>query len=126
MNNLQLFCDLAYSALSRSELDLRKLNENGAAADQMSVSSIGEAAIGFLIQKEAMRERVHLRGEHPYVDSRDKVDFCLFDDGRHPLASFEMKVLAADAKQRGWPGVHDNILKHFAPDARVKDASADH
>jgi hypothetical protein len=125
MNNGQLFCDLAYAALSREELELAELAEQNA-DDALSVVCIGELPIVFLIRKEALRRKIHLVGEHPYGDGRDKVDLCLLDGTYQPLASFEAKVASADPRQRYWRDVRTDVSKHFDTARGIREACSSH
>ena len=116
MSHGSLFCELAYGALSQEESELAKLNESNPLTRHMSVSSIGELAIAFLISKQALRHTGSPRiiGEVRYEKSQERVDACFVDDGKRPIASFEFKVFSI--RDPGWQGkVLLDITKQLDP-----------
>ncbi len=118
---------MAYAALSREELELAELARQST-NDSMSVGCIGEAAIVFLIRKEALRRRIHLGGELPYSQGRGKVDLCLLDHADRPLASFELKLVSSNPREARfyWPQAREDVSKHFDPANGIKDACDSH
>jgi len=125
MKHGQRFCDLAYAALSREEMELAEFAEQ-TPDDALSIAGIGEAAIIYLIRKQALRRRICIGWEVSYNKGKDKVDLCVLDDAYRPMASFELKVAFEDPQHGDWDHVREDVAKHFNPENGIKDCCEDH
>lgn len=118
MENAQIFCDLAYEALSREEKELATMRGKNSGARPLSICGIGEIAVDYLIAKEALRDErwPRVRGEVRY-STRSYADICFVDSSDNPYASFELKQISlVPDEERGWAKtVQDEVWKHFHP-----------
>lgn len=86
-------CRLLYSTLKREEEEIRGINVDRGRPEHflLSVSYAGEIAIGYLVRKQALRERVALEAEVRCEPGRGRVDLCLVGDDGSYQASLELK-----------------------------------
>ncbi len=120
----ELFCKIAFDALDREERELDELIRSNRSARPMSVSQADEVTLHWLITKEAMRDGLapRIKGEVPYVRSRQKADICFIaKDG--VCASFEVKKVSIEDEKQIWPDkIRQDARKLFDPANQIQNA----
>lgn len=127
MNNGQLFCDVAHDAFSNEEIDLAKLTEPGS-DDALSVGCIGELPQVYLIRKEALRRQIPHVGEVRYSDRKRTVDLCFLDQADRTVASFELKHISENPREREayWRDALEDVSKHLDEKNKIEKACEGH